>query len=399
MTVKLSDKIPVTKRSGDQMKQNISEYIRGQEPMELLKKLVSIDTRGPSGNEMDMIAFIMEYLKPEEGRYEIIPHGANRGSMILTIPGQEKEKIILLGHMDTVPSGDSALWRHPPLSGHLSGKRLYGSGASDMKSGLAVLLITAGYLMKYGGNKKTVCLMLTADEECGCTGAKAIREGAYMDDACMILVAEPTDGKIAVAEKGVMWIRISALGKQAHGAMPRQGLNANEYLWESISLLKSRIKNMNQSEGKAKTTLSTTVFHGGEKCNIIPGKANAILDIRTVLEEDHNRIREYLKDIAAKIQEEKGVEVMFDIINEKYPLRNPSITEPVRNLMDCSGESKTICIPYYTDLAELLKNRFTAFAVLGPGSIEQMHKTNEWAEVDKIHTVTEQYLNYITDYC
>ena len=67
--------------------------------------------------------------------------------------------------------------------------------------------------------------------------------------------------------------------------------------------------------------------------------------------------------------------------------------------MDCSGESKTICIPYYTDLAELLKNRFTAFAVLGPGSIGQMHKTNEWAEVDKIHTVTDPYLNYITDDC
>lgn len=84
--------------------------------MELLKKLISIDTRGPSGNEMDMIAFIIEYLQLGKSQYEIIRHNGNRGSMIFTIPGEEKGKIILMGHMDTVPSGDSTLWRTSPLS-------------------------------------------------------------------------------------------------------------------------------------------------------------------------------------------------------------------------------------------------------------------------------------------
>ena len=136
------------------MKEKISDYISRQTPVELLKKLISIDTRGPSGNEMDMIAFIIEYLQLGKSQYEIIRHNGNRGSMIFTIPGEEKGKIILMGHMDTVPSGDSTLWRTSPLSGKVSENRLYGSGASDMKSGLAVLLITAKYLMEYGGNKK-----------------------------------------------------------------------------------------------------------------------------------------------------------------------------------------------------------------------------------------------------
>lgn len=382
------------------MKEKISDYISRQTPVELLKKLISIDTRGPSGNEMDMIAFIIEYLQLGKSQYEIIRHNGNRGSMIFTIPGEEKGKIILMGHMDTVPSGDSTLWRTSPLSGKVSENRLYGSGASDMKSGLTVLLITAKYLMEYGGNKKNICFIFTADEECGCTGAKEIRKRKYTDDAQMILVAEPTDGNVATAEKGVMWIKIGGTGKQAHGAMPHLGINANECLWELISLLKKQLETAESLNQIGKATLSTTVFRGGEKSNIVPGKAMTVLDIRTVHKNDHDEIKKCLENIIGEMKEKRRFEAVYEIANEKYPLENSSESQQIRNLIDCSPEkSEIICIPYYTDLAELLKDKTLTFAVLGPGSIDQMHKTNEWVALDKINTVTEHYINYILNYC
>ena len=382
------------------MKEKISDYISRQTPLELLKKLISIDTRGPSGNEMDMIAFIIEYLQLGKSQYEIIRHNGNRGSMIFTIPGEEKGKIILMGHMDTVPSGDSTLWRTSPLSGKVSENRLYGSGASDMKSGLAVLLITAKYLMEYGGNKKNICFIFTADEECSCTGAKEIRKRKYTDDAQMILVAEPTDGNVATAEKGVMWIKIEGTGKQAHGAMPHLGINANECLWELISLLKKQLETAENLNQIGKATLSTTVFRGGENSNIVPGKAMTVLDIRTVHKNDHNEIKKCLENIVGEMKQKRRFEAMYEIANEKYPLENSSESLQIRNLVNCSPEeSEIICIPYYTDLAELLREKSLTFAVLGPGSIDQMHKSNEWVALDKINTVTEHYINYILNYC
>lgn len=382
------------------MNGKISEYVSRQTPVELLKKLISIDTRGPSGNEMDMIAFIIKYLQLKDDQYEIIHHNENRGSMIFTIPGKEDGKIVLMGHMDTVPAGDSALWRTSPLSGSVSENKLYGSGASDMKSGLVVLLITAKYLLKYGGNKKNICFIFTADEECGCIGAKAVRKRKYTDDAQMILVAEPTEGNIAIAEKGVIWIKIEGIGKQAHGAMPDLGINANECLWKLISLLKKQLKIAENLKRIGNVTLSTTVFQGGEKSNIVPGKAMAIMDIRTVHKNDHYEIKKCLEEIIQKMKRECSLETIYDIENEKYPLENNSESLQIKNLIDCSpGKSEIICIPYYTDLAEIFKDGSSNFAVLGPGSINQMHKTNEWVAVDKIHTVTEHYLNYILNYC
>ena len=91
---------------------------------------------------------------------------------------------------------------------------------------------------------------------------------------------------------------------------------------------------------------------------------------------------------------------MYEIANEKYPLENSSESLQIRNLVNCSPEeSEIICIPYYTDLAELLREKSLTFAVLGPGSIDQMHKSNEWVALDKINTVTEHYINYILNYC
>lgn len=381
------------------MKQNISEFIHGLSITDLLKELISIDTQNPAGNEMDIIEFIISYLQLQENQYEIIYHGNNRGSMILTIPGTDEGKVVLLGHMDTVPAADISFWKHHPLSGHISGNKMYGIGTSDMKSGLAVLLIVAEYLLKYGGNRKTICFIFTADEECGCTGAKAVREKGYTDDAGMIIVAEPTDGNVAVAEKGVMWIQIKAVGRQAHGAMPQLGINAIEYLWSIISSLKMQIEKMEKSIYMGKVTVSTTIFRGGEKSNIIPKQAEAILDIRTVRKNNHMAIRKFLGSVIEKMGQQSCVDVTYDIINEKYPLEGNS-SEQIQNLLKCSPErSEVIYIPYYTDLAELLRNHITTFAVLGPGDIEQMHKTNEWVNLDKINTVVEHYINYIVNYC
>ena len=62
--------------------------------------------------------------------------------------------------------------------------------------------------------------------------------------------------------------------------MPHLGINANECLWELISLLKKQLETAENLNQIGKATLSTTVFRGGEKSNIVPGKAMTVLDIR-----------------------------------------------------------------------------------------------------------------------
>src|ERR1051325_10875499 len=81
-----------------------------------------------------------------------------------------KAPLCLTGHLDVVPVGARA-WAHDPFSGETDGDRLYGRGASDMKAGVAAILLAARSMAKRLAGTPGVVIVLTAAEEGGCIGA------------------------------------------------------------------------------------------------------------------------------------------------------------------------------------------------------------------------------------
>ena len=138
--------------------------------------------------------------------------------------------LVLDGHVDVVPPGDDALWRHPPFSGHVSEGRLYGRGALDMKGPLAAGLFAMAAVRRAGitlaGNVRI--LSVVGEEDGGMGTLAAILHGVHAHGA---VVMEPTGLVVAPAQAGCLNFRIRIPGRAAHGAVRVEGVSALEKLF------------------------------------------------------------------------------------------------------------------------------------------------------------------------
>ena len=124
-----------------------------------------------------------------------------------------------------IPSrpGDTARWTHHPLSGEVVSQRIIGRGASDMKGGLAAA-VTA--LLNTVRGDVSCGLLLTADEEIGCAGARAAAGALSALPVGAVIIPESTANDVLLAHRGALWLRLTARGLAAHGGTPERGRNA-----------------------------------------------------------------------------------------------------------------------------------------------------------------------------
>ena len=148
-----------------------------------------------------------------------------------TLPGIGRGRsLILNGHVDVVPPGDAALWRHAPFEGVVEGGRLHGRGALDMKGPLAAGLHAVAAVRRAGIELGgSVHLMSVIGEEDGGSGTLASVLRGYRADGAVVL--EPTDLAVAPAQAGVLNFRIRVPGLAAHGAVREEGVSALEKLF------------------------------------------------------------------------------------------------------------------------------------------------------------------------
>ncbi len=374
-------------------------YFAAYPVFSVFRDFLRLDTQNPPGNEKAAIEFLADRLhkKDIDGRLEtkIFCHSPTRASAVFRLPGQTRENAIaFLGHVDTVPAGNPEAWRYPPIDGTLvDGKWVYGRGTTDMKSGdIAILMMLECLLEQKIQLKRDVYFVFSADEEADCIGIREIQRSGILDTVAEVIVAEPTDNRIGYHEKGTIWMELQATGKQAHGALPSVGINPIEYLAEFIMKLKGL-----QPEGRI--SIATTMFHSGFKENVIPAQAKAILDIRTEDVEIHRKV---LKDIE-RLEKEMGsrykVHIQHSILQERIPLRmetsHAMLQRLTHGIQQLGGNAEYIRIPFYTDLAVLLKDKPCAFAILGPGESEGLHIVNEKVALEKIEEAAKIYWGYL----
>ena len=109
----------------------------------ILQKMVSFQTENPGGTTKDIVDYINSLFPSEKGfRKENITNnkdGIELHNLIVEL-GSGKEKIVLCGHLDTVPAGNPENWKHDPFSGTIENGNVYGRGSVDMKGGVASLI-------------------------------------------------------------------------------------------------------------------------------------------------------------------------------------------------------------------------------------------------------------------
>lgn len=376
-------------------------------PLDFLKELVKIDSTNPPGNER-LVAIEIKILLDSVGiRNELIPYDENRVNLIAYLDGSgSTEKVLgLTGHMDVVPIGD-ADWKYPPFSATEVDGKLYGRGTSDMKGGLVALLYAMIHLKEkevtLEGNLK---LLITFGEEVGALGAKEMVKQGHMDDVTALIIAEPTDREIYIAEKGVLWLEVETFGKTAHGSTPHLGVNAIDHMYQLIKVIKEKFQiDREKDDLLGRGTLNISMAQGGVNTNVVPDSCRIQIDLRTVPQQSHQRIIEELHILFKK--EQKQIPLLnYDlrVIND-LPAFKTEVSDPFYKLFHKESEmyfqtkKEPKGIPVYTDGAILKISPSIPAIIFGPGILSQAHQTNEYIEIDSFHQSISFFERIILSY-
>lgn len=139
------------------------------EAIDLLSKLIQINTTNPPGNELTAARFLQTYARQSELDSEIIETAPKRANLLVRLPGSSPNlpPLVFLSHLDVVPA-DPAAWQVPPFSGQIQDGYIWGRGAVDTKQ-LTVMQFMSLLLLKRSGMtpQRDVILAATADEERG----------------------------------------------------------------------------------------------------------------------------------------------------------------------------------------------------------------------------------------
>jgi succinyl-diaminopimelate desuccinylase len=370
----------------------------GPDAVSLTRSLLAFDTINPPGREHDCARHAGALLEQWGFRVEYHDYEPGRTSVVARAGGSEaKAPLCLTGHIDTVALG-ARPWSKDAFSGETEGDRLYGRGTSDMKAGVAALLIAARTFAPRLAGTPGLVIVLTAAEEGGCIGSQHLARTQLLGKAGALVVGEPTSNYPYVGHKGSVKFHASFTGVSAHGSMPQLGVNAIYKAARAVSALESFDFGAAPHPVMGSPTMNVGTMSGGSGVNMVPDTATIGVDIRTVPGMDHGKLLERLRETLGKDAE-------MEVFSNLPPVWTPPQQEWVERVFDickqhlgARPEARTAT--YMTDAANLLKVYAGApTLVLGPGEPQMAHQTDEWCSMERIRQAVAMYEAIIKDWC
>jgi succinyl-diaminopimelate desuccinylase len=353
----------------------------------LAQDLIRIDTCG--GGELAAAQLIAQRLEAAGMQVRIDRFDGNRANLVATTRGGAEKQLVLSGHLDTVPAGAVA-WSDDPLGGACRGGRLYGRGASDMKSGVAALVVALEHHLRSRRPHAALALVLTAGEETGCAGARRLADRGMLPAAHALLVAEPTANRLTPGHKGALWLELTAKGRAAHGSTPHLGQSAIALLARlAVALHEYGLPGEHPVMGPVSVNVGT--FTGGTRTNLVPDSAVMTADIRLVPGVTAAETRAH---IAAVAGEAVTIETILEMPAVYAPPGDAFVTR-VAAALEAAGVHAHAAAPatYFTDASVLGPALGSPSVVLlGPGDPDQAHATDESCAVERIDEAVAVYV-------
>ncbi|MBI3330104.1 MAG: M20 family metallopeptidase [Nitrospinae bacterium] len=373
--------------------------IQREAAVHLLAECVKLATVNPPGNEKLAADWLAELLTQMGWAPTVEDLGENRANVVAVLKGTgEKPALVYNGHLDVVPVGETP-WTYDPFAGISANGRLYGRGTSDMKGGLVAMVMAGDALQRAGVRLKgDLIISGVADEETGALGAKAWVQAGGLQGVGAIVIGEPTDLDVYVAEKGACWIEVTTYGKTAHGSMPDLGINAVMHMAAALSAL-SRLSLPFQPHALFdRPTLSVGTIQGGNKTNVVPDRCTATIDMRTLPGMRHAEVLGEVRHVLDGLREAiPAFTYDMRVIAERAPVAadpHAPIVETALTILEARGRR---VIPkatpgYATDASVFQPASGAPFLIFGPGIPHLAHQPDEYIEIDT-------YLESIELYC
>ncbi len=318
---------------------------------------------------------------------EVLP---GRPNLIAKFPADRpgKPRLLLAPHLDTVSVGGMTI---PPFSGELRDGRVWGRGSTDTKGTLAAMLCALWELrdaIPRLSHEIWFCGLM--DEEAGNRGAQWIVDQGIQAD--FALIGEPTDCDLVRIHKGALWLRLSTRGRAAHAATPERGENALYAMADAARAVRDELvpwlaKETHPELGHATTNLG--VLRGGVKINVVPDRAEAELDLRTL---PGAQQEDSFVDQVAGILRKAAPTLEVDLIRRHRPMVTDRAHPLVGKLEAAGGQCTSAA--WFCDGA-LLAHAGIPSVAAGPGSIAQAHTTDEFLAVDDLERGVAFYRKFL----
>lgn len=331
-------------KSLEQSREDIVRFM-----VEMLKiKAVNPDGGGKGEHERAM--FVQKWVEDmgcKVTRYDIpdsrVPEGV-RVNLTSIIEGQDTSRTLwLASHLDTVPEGSRELWTTDPYDPIVKEGKIFARGSEDNGQAIASTLFAFKTLKESGAKPHmNIGIVSVSDEESGSKyGVIPLLEKRVFKAEDMALVPDTgcSDGsEIEIAEKSILWLKITTRGKQVHGSLPHKGLNAHrvgmKLALELDELLHKKYSATDSLFDPQPSTFEPTKHElNVENINTVPGVDVQYFDCRVLPRYPLTQVMEDVEAVKSRLEKETGAKIELTPVQfEENTAPTPMESEIVQRL-------------------------------------------------------------------
>jgi len=363
----------------------------------LLASLVRAPSPNPPGDTRRVADLVAARLREAAVDFQVLADEPRKPNIIARV-GRGRPELMFSSHMDTVQPGSRRAWRHDPFAAEIVGTRMFGCGAADAKASLVAMLAAVETLVDVLPLRGSLLFTAVSDEEAG-----GVKGTGYLVDRGLlhpdqVVVGEITHNRLAVAEKGLLWVRITTHGRAAHASTPWEGSNAISHMLEVLRAVEDRIGRRLRTLTHPLVpppSLSIGTIRGGVATNIVPDWCEATVDRRTLPGETvQAALAEIERTVADLRAQDASLQADVEVIQSGPPFETPleaPIVQVAREVAQMLGLSPDPVGYQQASDGRFFAERGVPTILFGPGDPALAHTANESVDLDEVVAAAQFY--------
>jgi succinyl-diaminopimelate desuccinylase len=309
-------------------------------------KIKAVNPDGGGKGEYARALFVKKWLE-ENGlkvtRYDIPDSRVTEGvrvNLTTVIEGEDAGRTLwLAAHLDTVPEGSRELWATDPYVPVVKDGKIFARGSEDNGQSVGSTLFTMKAIKKLCIKPKmTLGLALVSDEESGSKyGVIPLLEKGVFKSTDMALVPDsgnPDGSEIEIAEKSILWLRITTKGMQVHGSTPQKGLNARRVAMKFAIQLDEMLHSKYSAndplfDPQSSTFEPTKCDVNVDNINTVPGIDIQYFDCRILPRYPLVDVMKEIEPVRVRLEKETGASIEVKSIQQEQNTNPTPMDSPI----------------------------------------------------------------------
>ena len=335
------------------------------------------------------------------------------GNVIGCVKGKRPGKKVLLdGHIDTVPVGNESVWKYPPFGGVIDNGRIYGRGASDMKGAVAAYVSAAGFFAEDSKRDFAGEIYVSGVVHEECFEGVAAREISKRVKPDYVVIGEASELRLNVGQRGRAEIVVETFGVPCHSANPDKGVNSVYKMAKIIEAIRTLVPPRHEVLGAGILELTDIKSSPYPGASVVPDYCRVTYDRRLLVGETKESVLAPIQQILDKLMADDPqlkAKVSYAVGKEKcytgeniederfFPGwlfgKNEEYVQDVYAKLKEKGFTPEITqYNFCTNGSHYAGEAGIKTIGIGPSRENQAHTVDEYIEIDQLAKVTECYI-------